>query len=496
MSEQEEFFDLKESIDIVSRRKWEFLMAFGLVLAVGIAIAVMLPPTFRAESKILIERQEIPDSLVATTVTGYVAERIEVLSQRALTSKKLKEIGLKVGLIREPQDAEEEESEEYQDYVWAIVDTMKDSAFVEMVDVEVAEQRSASKLTIAFTIAYEDSDAEMASEVANALTDLFLSENTAFRADQAGKVTSFLNEAAGRVNAEIAEIESKIANLKQQNFELLPDQLIESRASLTDLENNLIALKADISFLESRKSQLQDQLAQTNRYIISEKSSIGELQDPVVRLEKAQLELRAALETYTEEHPDVKRLRQLIDITKREIASGAGGSASTSRQSEPTNPEYLRKQGELNDIDGRLKVAEATREQTEQRIRDLSAKLIQNPGIELTYNSLLRNLERAQNEYKDIKDRQYQAQLAESLESEAKGERFTLLSRASPPRLPIKPNRIGIVLLAAFFGMLAGGGRVIIAESRDSVVRTSKDVLKIFGAKPIGVIPVIDMTNV
>lgn len=495
MSEQDEFFDLKESMEVVARRKWEFLTVFGFVLAIGIAIAVLLPPTFRAESKVLIERQEIPNSLVSTTVTGYVQERIEVLSQRALTSEKLKEIGLRVGLIRTPENADEEASDDYDDYVWTIVDEMKDSASVEMLDVNVAEERTSTRVTIAFTVAFENSDANMASEVANALTDLFLAENTAFRTEQAGKVTSFLDEAAQRVNVEIAELESKLSKLKEENFDFLPSQLVETRSVLSALENELTTVKADISFLESRKKQLQAQLASTNRYILSERSSFGELQDPQVRLEKAQLELRAILETFTEEHPDVRRLRQLIADTRKEIAAGANTSSST-RMSAPTNPEYIRTESELNDFDGRLKIAEGKRSHIEERIRDLSAKLTQNPGVELTFNSLMRNLERAQNEYKDIKDRQYQAQLAESLESESKGERFTLLSKASPPRLPTKPNRIGIVLLSAFFGILAGGGRVIIAESRNSAVRSSKDVQKIFGAKPIGVIPVIDMTNV
>lgn len=492
---QEEFFDFQETMEVMRRRKWVFMLCFGLVFGLGLVIAVTLPPTFRSEAKVLVERQEIPTDLVESTVTGYVQERIEVLSQRALTREKLTEIGRKVGLIREPADAAEAESEEYLGYLGEIIGSMRDNIYVEMVDVKIADLRSLSTLTVAFTVAFEDSDPEMAARVARELTDLFLSENSSLRAEQAGRVTEFLGDAAGRVRAEIAEIEAKIKQIKEENFEFLPEQLAQSRASLSELETDLVTLDREIGVYEAQRQQLAAQLARTNRFVITDRGGVGEMQDPRVRLEKAQLDLRAALETYTEEHPDVKRLRQLINEIKAELKRSQSQTDSD-RLTAPTNPEYLRIQDQVNEIDARLVAARGTRLLLQEKVGDLTRKLMQNPGVELTYNSLLRDLERAQNEFKDIRDRQYQAELAQSLEAQDKGERFTLLSAASRPTLPVRPNRIGIGLLSAFLGFLVGGLGVLMAEGRDNTVRTSKDVQRLFGQKPIGVIPVIDMTNV
>lgn len=493
--EQDEFFDFGESMEIVRRRKWPFLLSFGVVFAIGMAFALLLPPSYRSEAQVLVERQDIPTDLVSSTVTGYVQERIEVISQRVFTREKLREVGLETGVIEPPADEQEAESDQYKVYVAETVANMSDSISVEMVEVEAAERRSLTSITVAFIVAFEHSDPKIARAVTRELTDLFLSENASLRAEQAGRVTEFLQDAANRVREEIAQIEARITKLKEQSFEFLPDQLTQARADLSQLETSRAELNREIVQLDAQKEQLANQLARTNRYVITERSTLGELQDPLVRLEKAQLDLRAALETYTDEHPDVRRLRQLIADLQADIRRSSTGTQSD-RLSEPTNPEYIRIQTQFNDVSARLIAAQSGLDLLQQRIGDLTRKLMQNPGVELTYNSLLRDLERAQNEFKDIRDRQYQAELAQSLEAQEKGERFTLLTSASLPLLPERPNRIGIALLGAFFGFIAGGIAVVLAESRDNTVRTLKDVQRLFGQKPIGVIPVIDMTNI
>ncbi len=59
------------------------------MLVVAAALAFLLPPVYRSEATILIERQSIPSDVVETTVTGYVQEQIEQLRQRINTRTNL-----------------------------------------------------------------------------------------------------------------------------------------------------------------------------------------------------------------------------------------------------------------------------------------------------------------------------------------------------------------------------------------------------------------------
>ena len=95
MRESEQLFNYFELVGILKRRKWVFLSFFITITVISIVIAIILPPTYRSQAKVLVERQQIPSELVTTTVTGYVEERIETLSQRVLTNERLKSIAEK-----------------------------------------------------------------------------------------------------------------------------------------------------------------------------------------------------------------------------------------------------------------------------------------------------------------------------------------------------------------------------------------------------------------
>ncbi|MDH3884660.1 MAG: hypothetical protein OET63_10630 [Desulfobacterales bacterium] len=55
---------------ILRRRKLHFFLPAGLILLTALALAIGLPAVYRSTAMLVIERQQIPMDLVATTVTG------------------------------------------------------------------------------------------------------------------------------------------------------------------------------------------------------------------------------------------------------------------------------------------------------------------------------------------------------------------------------------------------------------------------------------------
>ena len=55
-------------------------------------VALIIPPTYRSTTTILIEEQEIPLDFVRTTITGFAEQRLQQLNQRVMSSTKLLEI--------------------------------------------------------------------------------------------------------------------------------------------------------------------------------------------------------------------------------------------------------------------------------------------------------------------------------------------------------------------------------------------------------------------
>jgi uncharacterized protein involved in exopolysaccharide biosynthesis len=88
----EQTLDLGDYLAAFKRRRAMVVLIAGIVFALGLVTAFVWPPTYQSSATILIEEQEIPTELIASTVTSYASQRIEVISQRVMSRTNLLEI--------------------------------------------------------------------------------------------------------------------------------------------------------------------------------------------------------------------------------------------------------------------------------------------------------------------------------------------------------------------------------------------------------------------
>ena len=167
---------LRDYWTILLRRKWHFLLPTLVVVMAALSLAFMLPPTYRSESTILIERQTIPANLVASTVTSYVQEQIQQIRQRIVTHENLREIARDFQLY--PDEIASDPS--------GVMAKLREQIQVQMVDVQAADpDRAGTRVaTIAFTVAFEADDPNTAQAVTAELADRFLTYNKVSRQEQ------------------------------------------------------------------------------------------------------------------------------------------------------------------------------------------------------------------------------------------------------------------------------------------------------------------------
>ena len=84
--------DFRERLTALSRHQKRIAFVTGLAAAATVALAVLLPPTYQSTATILIEQQEIPQELVRSTITSFADQRVQVISQRVMTSQNLLQI--------------------------------------------------------------------------------------------------------------------------------------------------------------------------------------------------------------------------------------------------------------------------------------------------------------------------------------------------------------------------------------------------------------------
>jgi uncharacterized protein involved in exopolysaccharide biosynthesis len=192
--------------ELLKRRIFYLVIPVVLIASIGAGVALILPPTYLSEGKILVQSQLIPTELVRPTVTSAAQERIQVIEQRLLTRDNLMAIIDKFQLFPERRNLMS---------VTQLVEMMKKKTSIAALNDSMTFARRSENPTIVFTVGFEDTDPAVAAKVANELVTRILNEDIRDRTSRASDTTKFLSREVQRLQAENAVIEAKIAQAKE-----------------------------------------------------------------------------------------------------------------------------------------------------------------------------------------------------------------------------------------------------------------------------------------
>lgn len=519
-------FDLAKLLSGFKRRRKTFLLTLLLGLVVTLLAVIFIPATYLSRSTILIEQQEIPPELVRSTVTSYADQRIETIAQRVMTTKNLWDIVEQYDLY---PDERKRETRQH------VLEVMEDKGISRnVISAEVVDPRSGqpTEATIAFQLSFKYHDAQLAQKVANELTSLFLSENLKTRTEMADQAEIFLSAETEKLNAEVTQLEKTLATYKEQNFDALPELkdlnirlLDRTEQAQRDLELARSAARERQIFLEAQLLQIEPSaplivgqgerlLSSSSRLKLAKQKyeqalakyspvhpevqtlkkeidalmrEVGDAEAPALKLEIYQQQMTDLRSRYGEQHPDVVQLAQTI----RNLETLARNSAPETPEDGADNPAWLQIKSQLDavrlELDGysqREALLKADLQKYEERITRA-------PRIEQEYQQLSRDYQSAVLKYAEVKAKQQEASLGQALESEQKGERFTLIEPPLVPEEPHSPNRKLIGVLGVFLSLALAIGLVLLKEMLDKSIRGRKAIIAAMGAAPLAIIPLI-----
>lgn len=525
--------ELGDYVSIFKRRKLHMLIPFVLVLGASLVLAFALPSVYRSEATVLIEQQEIPQEFVETTVTGYVQQRLEEIKQRLLTRQNLWDIAEKMDLY--PEKRQTQDRQEF-------VREMRESIAIEMVDVKASSPGNGRQVsaTIAFTLAFEANAPVIAQKVARELTTLYLEENRRSRSEKAEEVSKFLDGEAQRLLVLITEHEQKLADFKKENVGQLPELQSLNLRLMEQTEGKIERTENNIRALQDRIAAMSGQLAITNpnkdiiaaggqrlqsanerlsvltaqylslqakyaadhpdvvklrreiQSLEGQAGGVGSASRVATQLSLEREKLSLARQKYAEEHPDVKKLKRSVGSLEQALRASPNLPAAPRLSTGPAdNPLYVSLRTQVGTAAANLRAEQERLIHLNEKLIEYESRLVQTPEVERGYLDLSRDYDNSRKKYAEIKEKQLQAQLAEQLEKDQKGERFTLTQPAGLPTLPDSPNRLGIALLGFVLAFGTGLGSAGIAEYFDRTIRGARSVAMIFHAPPLATIPYI-----
>jgi uncharacterized protein involved in exopolysaccharide biosynthesis len=297
-----------------------------------------------------------------------------------------------------------------------------------------------------------------------------------------------------RVEQDLRQAETRLASLDQQKVFLeaqfalaSPNGVIfaETGERILSAADRLKVAKSQLAVNVGTYGEEHPDVQRLRRQIASLESDAGTSApdgstDRSRRLEEARSELAASRERYSPEHPDIQRLERVIAELVAEASTGRAD-----------NPAYvqLRTQLAATGYDRDALVAEIAT--MRRRIAEYERALAASPQVERTYRELVRNLQNAQLKYQEIRAKQMEAKVSENLETDRKGERFTLIDPPMPPERPESPNRRMILALGVFLSLALAAGVAALLESLDVTIRGTRDLRTLMRPVPLTIVPTI-----
>ena len=238
---------------ILKRRKWWLILPSALAIVTTALIALLLPNIYRSTATIHIESQQIPQDLVSSTVTSFVEQRIQAITQEVKSRTKILNLVDKYDLL--PDKRKRLATED-------LVDEIRERITVEPINAEIfKESRNPVLLTIAFTLSYEDKNPKKAQLVTTEVASYYMEKNLESREKHARGTTDFLQERLNQVKAEIEVLETKRARYRETHLEALPEFTTLNMQKLEKLNADISSFNMQIRSLEEQRSGLRNRLA-------------------------------------------------------------------------------------------------------------------------------------------------------------------------------------------------------------------------------------------
>lgn len=424
------------------RRRWFVIIPFCVAMVVGIHQSMSIPETFSADNLIIIVPKSVPDKYVPTIEEPSMRQRIDTIKEQVLSRSNLTAIMEKLGLFSEP---------DYRNLL--LEEKLELMRRNTSVDVSKSERGGATS----FRIVYKGRNPKTVQMVVNTLAETFITESVKVLQEEALQLNKFLEGEVIDFRKRLESIEVTISDYRKEHLGELPEELASNLNMLQRLQEEVGQKQENLRDAKNRLSTIETRIAE-ERKLLEEATAPVAANLPVSERERLRMELNLLEARYTDLHPDVVRLRHLVerkDLEEREAAS-ASASMETAPPPPPATSKLLAELATQQKAVA-LEIQETITElgRIEESIRNYQARVENTPKREQYLNDLWRNYTNIERTYKNFLEKKLESDIAVNLQRKQKGEKFQVIDKAQLPSKPISPD------LKRLFALFTGGGIVV-----------------------------------
>lgn len=469
--------DFRFYLSLIVRRFPIMALLFLACASSGVLFALRMPETFATSARLLVEEPQIPDSMIASTISNDAVQQLDIIQQQLLTRANLIDIANKANVYTDLRSVSPD----------VIVQRMK-------ADTTIRRSDGRNQATL-MTISFRGRSGAVVANVVNEYVTLVLEANANFRIGRAENTLVFFEQEVERLGEELDEQSARISSFKSLNAEALPENQTYRLGRQSLLQERLSLLERDLRQAMSQQGDLQTIFDTTGRISAEQQQQQQRRTVEEQQLLVARADLELALSTYTASNPRVIRLQSVVDrlesiVSTQQLANVPVGEND---EDEPAmSPEQVIFQATMIDIENRIETINADIEVAQAELEGVQQAIVATSENGIQLNALERDYEAMQGRYDAAVSNLNEARISERIETTAQGQRITVIENANVPSAPSGPSRFRIIALASGVGLALAGGFFILLEFLNRTIRRPVELIGRFNVTPLATIPYME----
>ena len=472
--------NLRFYLKIFLRRLPWFLLMLVIGSAAGLVLAKILPPSYISQALLVVESEQIPDTLAASTVQTSANEQLQIIQQRILARDNLIDLANRLKIYGDDGPTARGMAPDQ-----VVADLRKRITLTVTGSSTRATTRNTNTQATLVSVGFSAPTAPLAASVANEVVTMILRENVTMRTSAARQTLDFFQQEVSRLDQELSRISAQILAFKEANRGALPDSLDFRRGQLATAQERLQDLGRQEAQLRERRSQLErmKESAANGGFMPSGTAQSPEQQ----RLQGLREQLAQAEALLAPTNPRVTLLKSQLAAQEKLVSEQLAASGAVSADGGAATFYDL----QLSDIDSQLTFITSQSQQVQEAMTSLQQSIDNTPANAVQLDTMERDYANTQAQYNDAVEKRARAETGDVIEAMSKGQRISVIEQAVAPTQPSKPNRLVIAAAGIAGGAALGLALVLLIELLNPGIRQPADLTKKLGITPLLALPYV-----
>jgi polysaccharide chain length determinant protein (PEP-CTERM system associated) len=447
------------------------MVSTWLICPLGWTLVAQMPNIYGSEAKVYVDTQ----SLLRPLLRGISVEtnpeyQIRLMVDTLLSKTNLERIARMADL-----DVQAKTPKEYKAMIGNLKRNLK---------IKPAGRENSYRLSI------NDPDPVLAKIIVQSALTVFIENTLGETRHDSDNAQKFLTSQILEYEKRLTESEAKLTRFKQKNNEFLFSEaggyystLKQEKSRLKEAQLQLRELQSQLKSAHAQLAGEQPVFGLTSNKINTSNSVSTVFDNRIAQLEQS---LDALLLRYTNQHPDVKRLKhRLKELNKQrdeeiqryysavaELSPGAQNTISSIDK----NPVYQQMKIQVNRLENEALSLNVRVNDYKFRVKDLENKVHIIPEIEAALVALDRGYAIIKKNYDELLDRRETAQIAQQADEKTDKIQFRVIDPPVAASEPSGPPRSLYFIAVAMVGNAVGLGLSLLFSQISPTVTSGKQL--------------------